>query len=259
MDRSFRPLLRAALPVLALLLLALPVYAQRTKTVKETVRLDPKGEVWIDTYKGSITVTTWDRDEVAIDVRIEADEDEGPVADTEIRIDASTHRLVLETDYDAVNKRRGLFGLKSISLPFAHYTIRMPRTAFLKIDDYKSDTRITGLRSDLNLDTYKGRVEIKDLEGALRLETYKGEVEITFSHLADDSTIETYKGEISLRLPQRDGFDLDTELGRRGTLDTDFSLAGLHRSDHDYRGAVNGGGPRLRLETYKGTYRLYAH
>jgi hypothetical protein len=49
--------------------------------------------------------------------------------------------------------------------------------------------------------------------------------------------------------------------GRRGDVETDFAIRS--RAGHSNRsaratGAVNGGGPELRMTTYKGTLRIRA-
>ena len=238
----------------------------------------------IDTYKGSISVITWDRPEVELEVTIEADEDEGLVELTEIKIDRSERRLSLETDYEKVEEAKkggGLFswGNGSTSLPFAHYTLRMPRTAALTIDDYKSQIELADFASDVEVETYKGTIDVKglqgsldvetykgeafvsDLDGTLRAETYKGDVRVAFSRLGGDSQVETYKGEVALVLPTDAGFNLDVDLSRRGDLETNlFNLDDLRRDpvddDQEYQGAVGGGGPRLELETHKGRFTL---
>ena len=278
--------MRTASAALALLLTAALVSpsAQAQKTIKETVPLAPDGRVAIDTYKGRVTVTTWDRPEVEFEVVIEADEDEELVELTDVKVDRSERRLSLETDYERAEEARkegwGPFSWGgSTSLPFANYTIRMPRTARLAIDDYKSEIEIAGLAADVRVETYKGTVDVKevegaldletykgealvsDLAGALRVETYKGDVRVAFSRLAGDVTAETYKGAVALVLPADAGFRLDADLSRKGDLDTDlFDLADLREDpdddDQQYRGSVAGGGPRLELETYKGTFTL---
>ena len=280
--------MRTAFAPLALLLLAAlalpPAQAQAQKTIKQTVPLASGGEVVIDTYKGSVAVTTWDQAEVVFEVTIEADGDEELVELTEIAIDRSANRLRLETDYEQVEEARkkgwGPFSWSgSTSLPFAHYTIRMPRTAQLVIDDYKSEIKIAGVGADVRLESYKGTMDVEGVQGALDLETYKGEavvsgldgglrvdtykgdVRVAFSRLAGDVAAETYKGEVALVLPADAGFTLDADLSRKGDLDTDlFDPSDLRRDPEDddqkYRGSVAGGGPLLELETYKGTFTL---
>ena len=280
--------------LLAGLLAAMPARAQEEKKLSFNEDLDPDDRLVIDNYKGSITVTTWNRDEVAVDVRIVADETDHLVEDTDVKVHRSGSTLHFETDYDEDAwkrlRKRGLLDMfNGFSQPFVHYEVRMPRAARLVIDDYKSEIRVTGLRSDLIIDTYKGGIDVEDLDGSLRLETYKGTGYVTFSRFQDDSSVETYKGRVTLDLPADTGFDLDADLGRRGDLDSEFDLDRRRRTDDDdddgfwdddddddgddddddeywddddddddnrYRGAVNGGGPRLHLDSYKGRISL---
>ncbi len=267
--------MRTALLLTLCLALALPAMAQ-TKMISDTVSLDAEGKVSVDTYKGSITVTTWDRDEVEFEVRIEADEDEELVEHVEINVDHSRRALRLKTDYEEAKRQRKKlwFGRNNLSLPYAHYTIKMPRTARLDIDDYKSTISITNVGADVSIDsykggmtlndiqghvhidTYKGEVQIDQLDGALSLDTYKGTIDVTLTDLSDDTEIETYKGRVTLTLEKQAGFNLDADLGRRGRLNADFDLDPLKRRDNQYAGTVNGGGPRLSLETHSGRFKL---
>ncbi|HTO87147.1 MAG TPA: hypothetical protein VMR54_06410 [Thermoanaerobaculia bacterium] len=234
------------------------------KEFHKAVPLDPDGRVSIETFKGWIDVETWDRPEVDVAARIEPD-DSGrhqaeKVRETEVRIEGSGSRVRIKSDYDAVHHRGflGIFG-DDRTLPFVRYTVKLPPTAHLKVNDYKSQSRVAGLRGGLDFETYKGRVEIRDLEGAVRLQTYKGEVDAAFARFAA-SQFETYKGDIRIALPRSSGFDLDADLGRHGDLQTEFEVAmkvlGRHGSGERQRGSVNGGGPELRLQTYRGSFRI---
>jgi DUF4097 and DUF4098 domain-containing protein YvlB len=274
--------------------------APAVKTYSDTVPLDADGRVRIDTYKGSVTITTWDRAEVQYDIRVEPAEDPEAVAQTEVKIDRSDRSIRFESDYDDVEGEEGesrFFGLiqmnsGSRSLPFVHYTLTIPRTATLQIDDYKSEIdvrdvaadvdletykgeidlanldgdlnlntykgtgEIEGLRGDLRLDTYKGRIEVEGLAGSARVDTYKGDVELDFVAFEDDTEVDTYKGDVRFTLPEGTGFDLDTDFGDRADLDADFPTVDLRAGDHDYRGPVNGGGPELELSSYKGSFEI---
>lgn len=247
--------------------LALNAGAQESREIRKTVPLKDGGMVSIDTYKGSIDIESWDRMEVDISVRIESDEfspeDDEKVQDTEILIDVTSSGVRIKTDYDKVKKSHSFWGIFEGdfgNLPMVHYTIKMPVKARLKIKDYKSTTSIGELRSKIDLYTYKGEVEIKDLTGGLELETYKGDCLIRFAKLAERSTFETYKGTIEIVLPSASAFELDADIGKRGSLDSDFTLRsrvrGRNGDDNSYRGSINGGGPLLRLSTYKGEFRL---
>jgi hypothetical protein len=239
--------------------------AAASKEAHRTLPLAADGRLAISTYKGSITVTCWDKPEAEISARIEpdgADRDaDRKVAETEVRIGGGGSAVHVKSDYHRVHEH-GFFGFFSFShgsLPFVHYTVRMPATARLEIEDYKSVTRISGLRSDLKLHTYKGTVEVERLDGAADIDTYKGEVRVAFSRYSRASRFETYKGSFDVRLPRDSHFELDADGGRRGEIDSDFAVAtvsGRRRRSLHSRGTVNGGGPTLRFESSRGSLRL---
>lgn len=247
----------------------LSVQAQDSREVRKSGGFDQNGRVSVDTYKGTIKVLTWDRPEIEIVARIESDgwdrHSRERVEDTEIRIDLSSHSARIKTDYDRVrNRHSGFLGIfvgdNSGILPLVHYTIKVPRTTNVEIKDYKSRTEVNDLDSDLNIETYKGEVDVAKLSGSLALETYKGEVRIGFARLRGQSRFETYKGNINISLPRGKGFELDADIGRHGTFDSDFTFEKNRRHDRrkdmEVRSAVNGGGPMVRLKTDHGTIRL---
>ncbi len=243
--------------------------SQDSREISKNLPLKASGELSIDTYKGSITVTTWDKPEVAIYARIEAEDEfdsdyaAEKVRETEVRIKGDDGHISIKTDYDGIRHHRegfwSFFNGDWGNLPSVHYTIQMPATASLTVKDYKSRSSIKNLRAALEFNTYKGDVEIADLDGSLNLETYKGEVRVTFSKMRDHSRCETYKGSITLTLPKSNGFDLDADLGRRTDFTSDFDVDFGRRSRHSnmrFAGPINGGGAQLVLRSSKGDIRL---
>lgn len=257
---------RLAVSVLAGLILAASLSAQDTKEVRRELPLAAGGRVVIETYKGAVSVIAWDQPRVEVVASIEPDGSDDPsqpekVRLTEVRIESSGNEVRIRSDYDAVKEKQrwkfedGDHG----TLPLVRYTVRMPRGAALRLKDHKSRIDVRGLQGELDLDSYKGIVELADVPG-VRLKTYKGEVTVRFDRFERDSSFETYKGEITLELPARAGFDLDADTGKKGDLDSDFEIgmraSARHDDDRGYHGKVNGGGPELRLETYKGSFRI---
>lgn len=236
-----------------------------SRDVSKTLPLAAGETVRVDTYKGSVKVMTWDRAEVAVDARIEADDSCGNVNDLARWVDQT--RVVIEqrhggvsitSDYDALEGMTSWFG-GCTARPFVNYTIRMSKAASLRIKDYKSGIVVKGLEADLDVETYKGTVDVVGLAGGLRVDTYKGEVNAEIVHLAGDVRGETYKGSIVLRLPGAAAFDLAAETGRRGSFRSDFETAAEspgRRSGLRASFAVNGGGPRVSLRTDKGSLAL---
>ena len=221
------------------------VTAADSKDIHRTFPLDGRGHVTVDTYKGSIHVSTWDRNEVDVAVRIEEDGDvfAQSVKGADVRFDASP------SDVRIKSENQWSFFLDGVA-PLYHYTIRIPRTASLRIKDYKSDSEVSDLAGELDMNTYKGSIRLRNHSGGLTVNTYKGEVRGDFAAVTAPVRIETYKGSIDLGMPRESRFNLRTNLGRRANLDNDFAR---------FVPASNSGeGPELRVRSYKGEFRLRA-
>jgi DUF4097 and DUF4098 domain-containing protein YvlB len=238
-----------------------PDAASLSREVHKTVPLSPTGRLEISTFKGSIAVSVWDRPEAEISARIEPDGDDSDmrrkVERTEVRIETKGDTVRVVSDYDHTLHLFSFFD--TATLPFVRYTIRMPATARLEIEDHKSETTVAGLRSDLRIRTYKGTVRVDGLDGAADVHTHKGEIHVAFARFSKASRFETYKGSIDVRLPKDSKFELDANGGRRGEVESDFAVTSLHRGRHggeSVRGPVNGGGPELSFESHKGSFRL---
>jgi DUF4097 and DUF4098 domain-containing protein YvlB len=234
--------------------------AADVKDVNKTVALHSNGAVEIETHKGSIKVSTWDRQEVEIQARIEAEPgtsmDRRRFDGTEVRIDSSADSVRIKTYYPDFN---WCCTFDNGTNPEVRYTIRMPKTARLAIRDHRSDTEVTGLQGALDLTTHRGTVHVRGLSGPLHLDTHRGEIQVEFASFAANSTIKTYRGTVELSMPGSSKFDLQSDLGRHGTIDTDFAVMThtiRRRGESVIQGSVNGGGPSLRIETYRGEIRL---
>ena len=236
-----------------------------TKTFEKTVPLAGAGTLVVDTYKGSVTLNGWDRPEVRVTARIEGDaECASPAADVEkTSIEVTVHgsEVRVRTDYDALPKWSGLFSSGCSSRPAVHYDISAPAAASFTLKDYKSASVLSGVRGNLDLTTYKGTVRVTGAAGSLRVDTYKGDVSVAMAGLPRGASVETYKGRVEVSVPKGTPLSLDGET-HRGSID----VAGLgspaavttrdRRHGGSVAGPVNGGGPSIRLSTYKGTIRL---
>lgn len=242
-----------------LFVLSQTLLAQKSREEEKTFELSKDGYVSIETYKGSINVETWDKAEVYVHVKIEADTDgwsrtdpEEQLENVKIKYDTSKNSVRIESKYD---KSNNFWGSENRAL--VHYKIKMPKTANLEIDDYKSDTDIKNLQADIKMETYKGRVNITGLVGEVNLETYKGDAIIDFTELKNSCKLETFKGSMELILPSNSKFDLDIDTDRKGDFDCDFDYSSNGRNREDIiRGSVNGGGPLVEFETSKGDLRI---
>lgn len=248
------------------------------RTFDETVPFEEGKKLSIKAYKGTIELVPGPENIIDIHAEIQAD-DEGDadyakqtVEATKIVVKTWEGNVSIESDYDDVPyQSEGLFS-KSQNLPFVHYRITAPESLILKIEDYKSRIIMGSFSGKLDLETYKGEISIKNFRGQsevetykgygsievtgnIELNTYKGELGITLFALDDDCSFETYKGNITLSIPAAEGFELDCDLGKKGTLKNEFDATDT-RAGEDVRKSFNKGGPRISFETYKGTLTI---
>ncbi len=219
-----------------------------TKVLEKTLSLAADGRLAIDTYKGRVAVTTWDRDEASIRAVVTPDGNCDRAAElvekTRVRIEGGGREVRVSSDYDDLPKTWFSFRSDCSSRPFVEYEIRLPRGAELELKDYKSRISVDGLGGDVAIDSYKGVARLSRLSGRLDVKTYKGDVRAELDRVAGDLRFDTYKGEIDVVLPRGARVDLRDAVGRRGRLVAEVDDA---RS-----------GPRVTAETYKGTIRLRA-
>lgn len=232
--------------------------------VQKTLDMSPNGVVSVKAYKGSITVTAGEGSSVEVVARVEPDGDDlddrhqaEKVAAVKIHVQKAGDGVDIEADYSAVESRRFWSFLSGDhgTLPFVHFTIKMPRTASLEVDDYKSTLKIDDVKGGVRLETYKGHGTLTGVEGTLRMKTYKGELRVEAARLGRDATFETYKGRVQLVVPRGSAFDVDVDRGSRGSFDSDVdvtSRTSSRRRAERLHGSVGSGGAHVRMSTTKG-------
>jgi len=248
--------MRTLLATVCLALAPVALAAASEKRVHKTVPLDSGGILSINTHNGSITVTTWNEASADIDAVIEPGdmayaED---VQKTEIRISGSPSSVRVESDYSAVPGHVSWFGV-SHSNPPVRYTIKMPATARLEIDDHNARVRITGLRGDAEVHSHNGSIELADFSGAANIETHNGDVRVAYTRFEKGSSFQTHNGTLDIRLPAAARFHLNAD-GHHLGFDSEFPLLAQRMREGRYVGDVNGGGPELRFSTHNGSLRL---
>lgn len=236
------------------------------------------GHLSVDNYKGLIEVTSWGRDEVHVAVTKYAEGSESARRDwlNEVEVNfnmISSNRVRIKVDYpnrncgvcdddlDETGVELKIQAPRQVRLDINGYKPKMVirgTEGELRIESYKSDITIEAIRGPVHISTYKERIQMRDVDvqGSLYIKTYKGEVDAELRGIGEGATIDTYKGEITLRLPENYGMTVDYTGDRRANLDTDFPIATTRVGTDALRGNINGGGPRLRFDTYKGTLTI---
>jgi hypothetical protein len=276
-----------ALCVLAVLFVASPVAAsgqtdERSKKFDKTVALPSGGYLSLNATKGSVKVTSWDRDEVAIHALIRASADvdadyaRRSVEATTVDVTAGARDVRIRSNYDNVpSYKEWWLGGQSRDVPEIHYEIRAPRKLELRLDVDRSNTTVTGFegrvdivsdRSELGIRDIAGQMTIEadrgghsrleEIRGSLDLEADRTDVVIAFSKLDARSSIDVDRGDVRIEVPSAQGLTLDADLTRRSGFDSDMALDKRRGDEHRFTADVNGGGPTLTLESDRGRIRL---
>lgn len=247
------------------------------RVVRDTVDLAP-GAVSLENEDGRVAVSTWGRDSVAYEARIVSEAARKPVEQTEITVSSFAQTLSLEANYEEVEGRWS-FGPKiygyGTTHPAVEYTLVVPETADLSIENRDSAVEIRGLQAPSQVESHDGPVRVVDHEGPLQVEMHEGTVDVQRLrgglaldlHEGDasvqfgtfeETTVDTHGGTVTLTLPSDAGFDLATDLDEAASLSSSVDLSSVREEEGAYAGAVRGGGPLLRIASDEGAVEIDA-
>ncbi|HVW07269.1 MAG TPA: DUF4097 family beta strand repeat-containing protein [Bryobacteraceae bacterium] len=234
--------------------------AADTRTVDKTLPLPMKGSITIENHNGSITVNTWDRPEIEVHAVIEmsagflsSDADRRRFNDTRVDIGNAGDSVHIKSEYPTWDWLQG-------SNPDIHYTINAPRTARWTVRTHNSRVDVRNLHAALSITTHNGNIDVTGLAGALDLDTHNGNAKVQFASWTGPSSVDTHNGDIELMMPAASRFTLQTG-SHNGRVQSDFAVTtrSVWRRGANLDGAVNGGGPALRLTSHNGSFRLRAN
>ncbi len=275
--------LRAATAALTIALITtLPAGpSAQSRVFDQTVPLASGGRLAVESNKGSLQLTGWDRDEVEIHVRIEppqnvsADYARRAVEATRIEVSGGGQSVRIEPDYSDVPYREDRWNDNSRSIPFVHFEIRAPRQIRLVVESDRGPATIRGFEGDLDIEVDRGDANLSDLSGRITVEIDRGDhsrfsdisgsldlefdrTDVTMRNITidGDSLIEIDRGEIEIALPADQVLTIVTDLSRRAEFESDFPITMESMDGRDFRGTINGGGPELSIESDRGRVRL---
>ena len=197
----FRALLATA--ILGLVLAPAALAQAPARTVSDTVPLATDGEVTVDNHEGRITVTAWDRNQVRYEAEIMPTDEDPEAEKVTIQVQSSNDRLHLATEHEEGDDESTVFGFDEdgfrwggINIPAVHYTLKVPRSAALTIDDHESRIDVTGLAGHLRIDTHEGPITVERQRGAVTVDSHESPISVTDQK--GDVTIDTHEGRMEL-------------------------------------------------------------
>ena len=248
--------------VCALLSLALGAHASDhrgalSEEFHQTYALTGDGRVELDNINGAVHISSWDRNEVKVDVVKYADSKER-LDEAKIEIESGADHLSIRTQYPHHDQS---WNWGSHDSPASvEYTLTVPRTA--RLDEIKlinGSLDLTGMKGEVRASCINGRLEAHDLAGPARLSTINGRLDARFGELAGHEVeLSSVNGSVDLTIPSDAKAELEASTVSGG-INNDFGLHVNHHRfvGHDLRGELGSGGTRIKLGNVNGRIEIH--
>ena len=229
-----------------------------------TYTLAPGGELSMTNTNGVIEVRAWDQPKIEVraekiaraGTREKAREALAAIEITErVRPDA----VEIETKLP----QGGSGGILPMLLGGAgnfrvDYHVRAPADALVRLQTSNGKVSVIGIRGGTKAQATNGGVDGEDLGGHVVARTTNGYVRVGVREIKGDGVeLRTTNGVIALKMPATAGADLSARVTNGAISLDDVTLeANGTTSRRRVEGRVNGGGPRVELETTNGSIRI---
>jgi len=201
-----------------------------TQQMDTTFAVSANGQLDLQNHEGTVTVSTWDRD----DLRIRASWDEGrqPVS---IRDAGSTVRVRVEGEY---------------GLPRVDFNITAPRGLSIALQGVELEVTIDGSRGNIAVHSVEGSIDVTGGSGNVALQTVDGNV--TVRNATGHIALHSIEGDVSVRDSQGT-LEVASVDGDVLLLNIDSENVGVNVVDGDvtFNGDIHDGG-RYFMSTHDG-------
>ena len=140
-----------------------PAMAQQQ--INKRVNVAPDATVEVSNVQGSVTITTWDKNEVELMADLESAKDE-------LEFEATERNVRIE-----VERPNGKYGRDDED--DAYLTLRVPSRARLVVDTVSAEIGVTGARGEQSLESVSGEVRTQAFDAPVRATSVSGDVTVT--------------------------------------------------------------------------------
>ena len=225
-----------------------------TERFEQTYPLNANGRVSVSNVNGSITVETWDRNEVKLEYVKTSDRKED-LAEIEVQISAQKDAFSVETDYGDW-KRRNSGERRTYNKLQVEYHLFVPRNAVLdEIETVNGSVSIANASNSTKASAVNGQVRATNLRGTTNLSTVNGTLVADFDQLQPGSRIslETVNGTVDLMIPSDANATVKADTVN-GQISNDFGLP-VRKGEYvgrDLYGKIGSGDVQIRLNSVNG-------
>jgi hypothetical protein len=219
---------------------------------KRSYTLAPDGQLEIVNTNGSIDVQAADQPQVQVRAERSAGASSPEAAkdllnQIEIREEASPTRIRIET------RTPSMFGGHTK----VSYFVTVPRGATLRLTNTNGQISVVGTTARVWAETTNGGVTTRQVTGAVEASTTNGGLKIEVDGVAPEGIrLQATNGGITLRLPGSAKADIQAQTVNGGISTTDLSIETSEKSRRRLEGRLNGGGPKIDIETTNGGVRI---
>ncbi len=138
------------------------------------------------------------------------------------------------------------------------YWVKVPKGLAVNFETVNGGVRLENLEGQVVASTTNGGVRGKGMKGTVKASTTNGGVEIDMAAVTGEIDLETTNGGIRLELPQDVKANVEARCTNGGISVEDSlgDVAVTDKSRRQFRGTLNGGGPRISAETTNGGIRI---
>ena len=138
------------------------------------------------------------------------------------------------------------------------YWVKVPPSLSVKLENTNGKVSVTGVAGAVDASTTNGGVAARGLTGPVKASTTNGGVDVDVDTVHSGGIeLETTNGGVTLRLPSSAKADLSASCVNGGISVQGLSVgSGGESSRRHVEGPLNGGGPRVRVETVNGGVRV---
>jgi len=253
------------LAVLALMLATTTAWAERhEEPFDRTLAFNAGDQLVLDNENGSVTVESWDRNQVRIQAVKYADRGSRESArevldEIAIQINESPGTVEVRTITPRRSGDGGFWGwMKGNDGNYGvTYTVTVPKSANLDVETINGRVVVRNVSGAMTLESTNGRIEVHDGSGRVDASTTNGRIYAQLRNVTPGGMrFSTTNGSVEVELPETISADLDVST-TNGSIKTDFpiTVSGTF-SKNRLSGEMNGGGESIRIRTTNGSVRI---
>jgi hypothetical protein len=232
--------------------------AQATDEWKRTYKLEEGGQVELISPSGTIDVSpSADATTVEVVAERRAHATSEQAAKQELSLIRITEQVSPRQIRLEVPRAPGgvQFGRATREVSFK---LKVPKSAAVKVNTRNGEVHITGLSGAVRADSSNGSIVGENLAGAVEAGTTNGNITVQVTAIRPDGIrLDTTNGSIDLRIPADSKANIAAHW-----VNGDFEAKGLNpqgeKDRRRYEGTLNGGGPRIELNTTNGRIRIWS-